>query len=614
MKILVLSADGTEPSFAAIQAILNQLGVPYDAVILTQTHGALPPLNDALKGYYQGIVLATGNLATCTTNPCSIALPDAGWKALDVYAATYGVRMVAYYTFPDPRYGMTWTGSVNQSGNATILPAAADIFRYLNTANPIPIANAYMYGVTPVAGTGETTTPILTVNGQIVGVTHKKADRREYLALTVDNNPYLLHSLAFGYGLVNWVTKGLFIGHRKVYLSPQIDDIFLGSDLFDATSPDCKPTGFQLDPTKDPSSSCPAARITAGDLHGIGAWQDQVNNGSPGHVQVTMAFNGFGTTPAGAAPPNDSLPGAATADRSKFFWVSHTYDHENLDCYDPALNSGICTPATYAQSLAEINSNISSAQSLSLPNDGAAMVTPNVSGLNNPNFLSAAVSKGIRYVVMDSSAMAGVPFNTAVRNTYQPSVLMIPRRPTNIFYNVTTPFLGATGSETDEYNYFYGPQGISRIGGPGGPPFFNSNQSYAQILDTESSFVLLNMLRGEVYPLMFHQANLVRYDGVHSLFTDLAGAALNKFRTLSSLPVNSLSLSGIGKVTADRMSYNASGVKATLLPGVSITIKASSSATIPLTGICRANCENYGGQPISYFGVNPLLPTVVLLP
>jgi len=50
MKLLVLSADGTEPSFAAIQAILTQIGVPYDAVILTHTKGALPPLNNALKG------------------------------------------------------------------------------------------------------------------------------------------------------------------------------------------------------------------------------------------------------------------------------------------------------------------------------------------------------------------------------------------------------------------------------------------------------------------------------------------------------------------------------------------------------------------------------------
>jgi hypothetical protein len=131
LKLLVLSADGTDPSFAAIQAILNQLGVPYDAVVLTKTGGALPPLSGTLKGNYQGIILSTGNLATCTTNPCSIALPAAGWNALDVYAASYGVRTLAYYTFPDPRYGISWTGVATPTGSATFVPAAGSVFPYL---------------------------------------------------------------------------------------------------------------------------------------------------------------------------------------------------------------------------------------------------------------------------------------------------------------------------------------------------------------------------------------------------------------------------------------------------------------------------------------------------
>src|SRR5262249_46354017 len=161
------------------------------------------------------------------------------------------------------------------------------------------------------------------VNGQLAAVTHVKADHREYLALTIDNNPSLLHSLAFGYGLVRWVTKGLFIGHRKAFFSPQIDDIFLGSDLFDSTSPNCKPPGFQLDPTFDPTGSCPNLRITGGDLNQIAFWQNQINTNPSGHIQVTMAFNGFGTTAASGAPSNDTLPITATQNNSRFFWITH---------------------------------------------------------------------------------------------------------------------------------------------------------------------------------------------------------------------------------------------------------------------------------------------------
>jgi len=306
---------------------------------------------------------------------------------------------------------------------------------------------------------------------------------------------------------------------------------------------------------------------------------------------------------------------AATQNRSQFFWVTHTYDHENLDCFDPVPNSGLCTPATYSQSLAEINNNRAVGQSLSLIEDLPSMVTPNVSGLNNPNFLSAAAGKGIRYLVMDASSLAPTfAHNTGIPNPHRSSILMIPRRPTNIFYNTSTAWLGAPGSQPDEYNYFYGPLGIARIGGPGGPPFFTTNQTYAQIVEREAEFIVRNMLRGEVFPVMLHQANLWRYDGVNSLLTDLGSAVLNRFRSLSSMPVNSLSLSSIGDIVEDRMSFNSSGVSATLSPGLSMTIRVSRSARIPVTGICRANCESYGGQPISYFSANPLLPTIVLLP
>jgi hypothetical protein len=614
LKLLVLSADGTDPSFGAIRAILDQMGVPYDAVILTQTGGALPPLSDAGGGNYQGIILSTGNLVTCQSGPCVIALPAAGWTALDKYAAQYGVRTLAYYTFPDPRYGIAWTGNAMQGGMAAFQPASSTVFPDLKRTTPMEITNSYIYGATPVAGPGETSTPVLTVNGEAVAVLHKKADKREYLALTFDNNPYLLHTLSFGYGLVNWVTKGIFIGARKMYYSPQIDDIFLGSDLYDGNNANCRPSGFQLDPTVDPTLNCPAIRMTGNDLKQIDTWQDSATT-SGSNIKVTMAFNGFGTTAAGQAPIPDALAAEATRQRSSFFWVTHTYDHENLDCFLPVANSGICKGATYAQSAAELSQNVTIGNQLGLQMDSQSIVTPNLSGLANPNFLSAAANAGIKYMVMDSSKLppAGIPHNTAIKSTIQSSILMIPRRPTNIFYNVYTPTPGV-GSAVGEYNYFYGPMGISRVGGPGGPPFFYTDQTYTDIINREADFIVKNMLRGEVYPLMFHQANLVAYDGTHSLFTDLSAAALAKLRSITGLPVNSLSNTSIAQVTLDRMSFNQSGVSASLNPGLSLVIKVSKAAKIPVTGVCSLGCDSNGGAPITTFSAIPLLPTIVLLP
>ena len=63
LKLLVLTGTGTEPSFLAIDSFLNQIGIPHDDVILAPPGGAavpLPALNNASKGFYEGIILSSG--------------------------------------------------------------------------------------------------------------------------------------------------------------------------------------------------------------------------------------------------------------------------------------------------------------------------------------------------------------------------------------------------------------------------------------------------------------------------------------------------------------------------------------------------------------------------
>ena len=125
-----------------------------------------------------------------------------------------------------------------------------------------------------------------------------------------------------------------------------------------------------------------------------------------------------------------------------------------------------------------------------------------------------------------------------IRSTVEPRVFIIPRRATNVFYNTTSPGVGAQGSEPDEYNYFFGPNGLYRVGGPGGPPFFAVDQTYQQIVDRESDALVTYMFRYELYPSMYHQANFYFYDNQHTLFTDVIDAALTKFKQMSNLPVS----------------------------------------------------------------------------
>jgi hypothetical protein len=376
-----------------------------------------------------------------------------------------------------------------------------------------------------------------------------------------------------------------------------VDDLFLANDLYDPSDSRCVPPAFLLDPRVDPG--CPEQlRISGADLQALLDYQDSVRSqAQTPNFRVTFAFNGFGTTADGGAPSPDTLASAASANQNRLTFVSHTYDHENLDCYDPV--PGVpCTPATYDQSLAEIRQNVSLAKQLGLSIDRKSMVTPDVSGLNNPSFLQAAVNRGISYLVADTARLQAQgtmpPPNTGIRSSLQPSILLIPRRPTNIFYNVSTAF-SAAGSEPDEYNYFYGPGGLF--------PAFGTTQTYSQIIDRESDTLLRNMLGFEAYPIMFHQANLNRYDGTRSVLADLATATFGKFTAISTLPVVNFQQTEIGRLLEARMAYNASGVRGILTPGVSITLTAVNAASVPITGVCARACESYGGQNISYVSV-----------
>src|SRR5262249_34001304 len=155
------------------------------------------------------------------------------------------------------------------------------------------------------------------------------------------------------------------------------------------------------------------------------------------------------TAEGGATGPSDSLLLASRALANQFFWVSHTYDHEDLDCYQPVANSEVCTPATFAQSTAEITQNVHVAQSFGLPNDPARMGTPGISGLTSRNFMSGAASRGSHSLVSDGSRPEGSPAapNAGIWSQSQPSIFESPRRPTNISYNTATTKAQGVGSE-----------------------------------------------------------------------------------------------------------------------------------------------------------------------
>jgi len=75
---------------------------------------------------------------------------------------------------------------------------------------------------------GTTVTPLLTDgSGNALSVIYNFGDGREYLTQTFDSNQFLTHDLVLAYGLVSWVTRGLFLGEYHVFATQSVDDFFI---------------------------------------------------------------------------------------------------------------------------------------------------------------------------------------------------------------------------------------------------------------------------------------------------------------------------------------------------------------------------------------------------
>src|SRR5205823_5778232 len=151
------------------------------------------------------------------------------------------------------------------------------------------------------------------------------------------------------YGLVNWVSKGLFIGERHVYLGAQVDDVFIDDDIWYPT----RPCGSTVDNTGQ------TYRINSTDVAAVIRWQN-AKRAVPisADFRLDLAFNGVGTVVG--EYPNDTLTPYMRTNQSQFKWINHTYDHENLN--------GV----TYDFARSELTQNIAIATSLKLARFSAA--------------------------------------------------------------------------------------------------------------------------------------------------------------------------------------------------------------------------------------------------
>jgi hypothetical protein len=373
VKVLLLSADGTEPGFGAWKAQLAREGVPYDTLVAYSGSTKVATLtDDKLADYganhakYDAVILSTGDLGHNVAGSGGAtsflsALTDAEWDRLARFERTFGIRQLSDYTAPTPAHGLNAAVGSTQDGNVGTLTAAGKkAFPYLKGAVPIAnddpaIAEAFGYAGTPTSAANWQTLLSSPGGGAYLGIYTHPEDGREEMVMTVASNENQGHAQLLRHGMLNWVTRGVFLGYQRNYLELQIDDLFLGDDSW---NPATHTTNYD---------AAAASRMTAADLAQARAWSQQHG------VRLDFAFNGGGSVAYTQQNGSDPLT-AAFADagtRNAFGYINHTYDHPNLDC------------STAAFITKELNDNRTWGQQHSLPLDPTETITGEHSGLAN---------------------------------------------------------------------------------------------------------------------------------------------------------------------------------------------------------------------------------------
>ncbi len=638
MQLLVVNNSANNyADFPAIQQVLNYVGTPY--TVVDAASGTLPTLSDgACHGYFQGVIYAFGD--DIYTFPYPVAL------SLAQYESKFGVRQLNWNTNPTPDFGLNYyTGYVPSNGTdtGTFTSVAGPIFFYANTSTPVTITNAFIYLTTPTTPTGGgTVTPLLVdPQGNTLSAVTNFSDGRQYLSQMFDSNQYLTHDLVLAYGLLNWVTKGVFLGDYHVYASAQVDDFFIDDSEWIPGTPCTNPITHDRTPPDSPLLG--VFRIDAtNDMAAVVAWQSNVQKDPLlSNFELTLAFNGVGTTGNNdwTGLPN---PGVGSDDlvtnvqnyQGNFHWISHTFDHPNTlngltqsspngdgDDIDLEVLTNLFVANGTGVNLDTDSSDTVTTLGLTDFNP-ANMVTPGVTGLNDPNVPTYLYNDGIRNVVTDTSVI-GQPNNgpnptpnVGIVNNTQPGLYEVPRHPNDIFYNAAN-----WADDQAEFSCIYN--------NPVDPPF--NNYSAAQILDFVSSSFVSNMLIGDMDPEMFHQPDLhfsdnsanlgVQAPHVSSLLSDTYDQTFQKYEALYNLPVLSPTLDKTALLMQNRNSFNLSGVTASITgigsanPQIVINMPNAApvtSAVIPVTGVSSNGSEIYGGQNISHLTMTP--GTTVTLP
>ena len=645
LKLLVIAPVTTDTALEAITTFLKQIGTPFDTLIASTTDLTESFLETAAGvGNYNGILLTTSDLVWDSSPAPHIppfwvsAFTAAEWTMLRLYEVQYAVREVNMYSIPDyfspqspGNTGMSYVTAVNTNTtalDATLTTKGQQLFPFLQPSIIIPIKNAYTY-TGAAQGTG---VAVLNTASGVVAALNVPGDGREVLSFTMAQAYWATHSILLSYGMIRWVSRGVFLGEKQMYFATHVDDLFIPNDVWS--------------PANNANSTTAQFRLRPSDLDKTVAWQKNFrlahskfssfkldllfnalpyNTDLPGGGFDTTAPNTCGRVPAG----KDAFTSKAKCYKSNFRWMNHTKTHIYIDSPITLPVSPTTQAANLTTFSEEIGFNVAIAKSATGLNlvgdefDSSSLVIGNHSGLGymdeavpprnygkshaNPALILAAQQYGVQFLGANTSAPTAAPVcasdapdeiskaKDCNQNNPSPNtgvwldaatlpannIMLVPRFPVNIFYNTYIPEL-----LVNEYNHLY------RV-------FWGRDFTIDEIMEQEAKTAMDHILTGSYNPHFFHQTNLCfypcpappagtpaipAYPNGSSLLTTFIDKVAQKYEAWMNLPVRTISMTELGLKMKARLAYDNAAASAVWdRTAGTVTISGTSGVNIPLT-------------------------------
>jgi hypothetical protein len=411
MKVLVLGVSASDPNLLSWQAALQREGVPYETIVTSAGHTPITAatLSDTMtngtqEAKYQAVIVSVGDLPECATT-CVSSLSQTEWTALEEYEQTFNVRQITGDIYPAASYGLNspkvsgvldgTVGTLTTEGNA--------IFPYLKGPTKMDVGT-YGYEATPLTtqATGASFVPLVSgpESSALVGI-YTHADGVQEMVESFDENADQLQAELLRHGALNWVTRGVYFGDQRNYYEADIDDNFLFDDSWDTTT---HTTNYNPEE---------AIRENPTDVEYAAKWSEEHK------FRIDMLFNGGGsvayaedhkttvggsggstgetTTGGGSTTGEDPLLTAFQKYKNSFGWISHTWDHPNID-----IN---CATQSYIE--AEFNENNSWAKNTLGLTESTEPTTAD--GNDNPSVIITGEHSGLANLLPGNPGVVDPP-------------------------------------------------------------------------------------------------------------------------------------------------------------------------------------------------------------